>query len=617
MSPRRDVSKSARLGAALGLCAPTLFALAVDGVRRGARVPSLTAPYAFAYLGTVLEVAVLWAALLALAARQKGVLRHVGALAFVVLFGVTSAVQGAFFQLFDVYATIDAHLHCRSIGGALLGTLPAGPTHLALRLGAGVLLGVAFVALSRRLVRPRRSRRRIAAVLAPAALVALGAMPVSYRGLQAAAPEALYIHGIVGLLAERVGWTELSKVRMQARAPEPVPKLVPRNPRNVLFILHESLRQEVLCPKGAPEPCKRPARFSTAEVPDRVALSGMRANSSSTLVSLAVLLSGMSPNAPESTLYGAPLLFEYARASGIDGAYWTSQNVIYGNMRMFLQDAPVSHLVFATNLAPDADFDVGAKDELLADRVAADWGTLREPFVAVAHFSNTHVPYLVDPEDTPYSPAAATDDPARIAELRNHYKNAVVHSDRQVARLIRHVRSTETGKRTVIVFTSDHGEIFGEHHLPHGHTSSSFDNEILVPTWFDAPPQTLGDEERSALVSASEQPTWHLDLHATLLDLMGLWDQPSFAPFRRRMLGHPLTRSERTTGPVPLSNCNALWHASLCNWGMMQGTRKVQFVEGIPGALCTDVAIDPLERTFLSEVECGDLVAVAQRAFGR
>jgi hypothetical protein len=62
---------------------------------------------------------------------------------------------------------------------------------------------------------------------------------------------------------------------------------------------------------------------------------------------------------------------------------------------------------------------------------------------------------------------------------------------------------------------------------------------------------------------------------------------------------------------------NALWHASLCNWGMMQGTRKVQFVEGIPGALCTDVAIDPLERTFLSEVECGDLVAVAQRAFGR
>lgn len=72
-------------------------------------------------------------------------------------------------------------------------------------------------------------------------------------------------------------------------------------------------------------------------------------------------------------------------------------------MRMFLQDAPASHFAFATTLAPDADFDVGAKDALLADRAIAEWGELRERFVAVTHFSNTPVPYLVSPNDTPYA----------------------------------------------------------------------------------------------------------------------------------------------------------------------------------------------------------------------
>ena len=596
---------------------PTLLSLVVDFSRRSDRLISLSGPYVLAYLGTLLEVGLLWTALLTLAARRRGLVRHVSAASFVVLFGLTSAVQGAFFQLFDIYATLDAHLHCRSLPWAIVATLPLGRTHLVARLLGSFALGVALVIAARRFVRPRRSRRIAAAVVFPLASLGLIAMPVSYRGLQAAAPEALYFHGLAGLVKERVGLTHLAQVRMQRRTPQSVPALVPKSPRNVLFILHESLRQEVTCPKDQAGPCKRPARFSTAEVPDRMVFGAMRANSSSTLISLSVLLSGVSPASDDATLYGAPLLFEYAQAAGYDSAYWTSQNVIYGNMRMFLQDAPASHLAFATNLAPEADFDVGAKDALLADRAIAEWGELREPFVAVTHFSNTHVPYLVSPNDTPYAPAADTDDPARVAELINYYKNAVFHTDRHVARLIRHVRASASGARTVIVFTSDHGEIFGEHHLPHGHTSSSFDNEILVPAWIDAPPQTLREEERAAIVGAAERATWHVDLHATLLDLMGLWDEPGLASFRSRMAGQPLTREARTSGPVAISNCNGLWHSALCNWGMMQGSRKVQLVAGLPGALCTDVAIDPLERSFLREEECADLVRVAERTFLR
>ena len=54
-----------------------------------------------------------------------------------------------------------------------------------------------------------------------------------------------------------------------------------------------------------------------------------------------------------------------------------------------------------------------------------------------------------------------------------------------------------------------------------------------------------------AALSLSE-PSTAARVRKAMLDLLGVWDLPEMRPFRARMLGHPITRPERTVGPVPL-----------------------------------------------------------------
>ena len=55
-----------------------------------------------------------------------------------------------------------------------------------------------------------------------------------------------------------------------------------------------------------------------------------------------------------------------------------------------------------------------------------------------------------------------------------------------VAELLASVHAAPLGARTVVVYTSDHGEAFREHGQL-GHTGAVLEEEIHVPTWIDAP----------------------------------------------------------------------------------------------------------------------------------
>jgi arylsulfatase A-like enzyme len=309
-----------------------------------------------------------------------------------------------------------------------------------------------------------------------------------------------------------------------------------------------------------------------------------------------------------------PLLWEYAHAAGYDTAYWTSQNLMFGNARLYVQDLPVSHRCVATELDPEADLDTGAPDRLLSDRVIQEWDQLKEPFFAVVHYSAIHFPYVDDPNEAPFQPAELDKSAEKNDEFKNYYKNVVYLSDKAVGRLIHHIRASKVSDRTVLFYTSDHGESFREH-WQLGHTSSVYEEEIRVPAWIDAPKGTLTDEEVKNLESARDEYVWHLDLAPTFLDLMGLWDDPAMAKFTARMPGHPLTRPRRTVGPVPLTNCTWVWECSFRNWGMMQGRMKIEAREWDGEYHCFDVASDPDEVHNLGEDACGALPDLARSIY--
>src|SRR5262249_24272733 len=139
-----------------------------------------------------------------------------------------------------------------------------------------------------------------------------------------------------------------------------------------------------------------------------------------------------------------------------------------------------------------------------------------------------------------------------------------------------HVRASASGPRTVVVYTADHGEAWAGEHDQIGHTTSILEEQIHVPAWIDAPPGTLAPSEQQSLEAARTERGFHLDLAATLLDLLGVWDDPALAPFRARMPGRPLTRPERPAGPVVVTNCSWIWECRFPNWGLMQGSLKLE-----------------------------------------
>lgn len=613
---RRRVRRRRRVAAAVAILLPIVWITWSDLIRRGALVADFPEKYKYVFAGGVGEGLLLWTLLLAASLRRRGVLRAIFGFLFVTCFTIVIGVQSAFHAVWNTYLSIDGQLHSKDLPLSIFGSLPLYRPLVLFHLFLHALAAIAFLHLARRTVRVGPWLEPVLAFFAVLAVGASTQIPTSYRGVQASTPDALYIHGMTGLVKELTGMTHDSPDRrVQRRRPEKVPALAPRpeRPRNVVLIVQESQRADVSCVEHDPN-CDKATPFSNAVTKDRFPLKQMRANASTTAISISNLWSGVAPYEKRDLMHSVPLMWEYAAAAGYDTAYWTSQNLMFGNARMYIQELPISHGCVGTHLHADADLDAGGFDYLLTEWVKKDWPEMKEPFFAVVHYSNVHYPYIYDDDLAPFRPSEMSKAPEKNEDFFNYYKNVVFLSDVGVGELMRYIRSTDAGKRTVVIHTSDHGESFREH-WQMGHTSALYDEEVLVPTWIDAPEGTLSPAERESIAGAKDQFVWHLDVAPTMLDLLGVWDAPELAPFRARMIGHPITRPERTLGPVPMTNCTWVWECAFRNWGMMQGSRKIEAREWDGTFHCFDLLDDPHEKTDLGERLCAPLPDLARQIF--
>lgn len=599
----------------LVLLLPALLVVAADLTLRGGRVADFPVKYFGSYGAAIVESTVLWGSLLAAASSRRGLFRWLAAAIFVGLGTIAVGTQLYFYRQYSTYLNLDATLFGTSVSESVFGQLSADGMHFVASVTPPLLVAVGLVWLGRKLVRTPPKRAALLGVFTPAAIIGALLIPCSYRSVQGSTPDVIYFHAIGGLIKQLAGLEERRDIRPKRRAP---PKLAevraaPSRPRNVIFLLTESVRADAACSAPA-ERCPA-APFTNAGFPDRIGLSQMRANSTTTAIQLATTWSGLPPHAGREALHRAPSLFDYAHAAGWDTAYWTSHHMMFANSRLFVQDLPTRFQCGATNLDPLADIDLGADDRLLTERVRAQIPELREPFFAVVHYGNTHVPYLIDEQDAPFSPHSSSKAPEDNESYRNRYLNAVHRQDRTIAELLSWVRGQPFGERTVIVYTADHGEQFREHGQL-GHTGSLFDVELLVPTWIDAPAGTLADAERQALEGYAEAPAFHTDLTTTMLDLMGLWEVPAWADHQAAIEGQSLLRPGKGEPLRVLTNCSGVWGCAFENYGVMRGFRKLHAREWDADWLCYDVKADPDERSPLPAEQCRDLRRVADETFG-
>jgi arylsulfatase A-like enzyme len=99
-----------------------------------------------------------------------------------------------------------------------------------------------------------------------------------------------------------------------------------------------------------------------------------------------------------------------------------------------------------------------------------------DPVFLWVHYFGPHEPYEVHPSsDFPVGPNPSA---------AQRYDGEVAWVDRQIGRLVDHVRATRPG--AIIVLTADHGEEFGEHGGAY-HGTSLFDEQLRVPLLIAAP----------------------------------------------------------------------------------------------------------------------------------
>lgn len=227
-------------------------------------------------------------------------------------------------------------------------------------------------------------------------------------------------------------------------------------PLNVLFVLVDTLRADGLAAYGG-DPSWMPEINAFAE--ESVVFSDVLANASWTRASVASFFTGLlqehhgavdrADRLPES----ATTLAERFQASGYRTAAFVANYAASGADAGFAQGFEA----FEEMKSPRWPY---ARAEAVTD---AALGWLQEhgdqrPWFLYVHYLDPHAPYLSGGKSS-----------ARHAVARQAYENELRYADGHLARMLRSVQAMEG--ETLILFTSDHGEEFGEHgERGHGHS---------------------------------------------------------------------------------------------------------------------------------------------------
>jgi len=156
-----------------------------------------------------------------------------------------------------------------------------------------------------------------------------------------------------------------------------------------------------------------------------------------------------------------------------------------------------------------------------------------KPFMTFMFFESPHANYHFPPETVVARPYAENLNYAKMdikkdaPLMKNRYINACNHVDTQVRRIIDFLRERSLMDNTILLVTGDHGEEFMEKGR-WGHNSTFSEEQTLVPFVLWVPGKAPRELTRM---------TSHLDVPATLMPLLGVTNPPEDYSFGYDMYG--------------------------------------------------------------------------------
>jgi hypothetical protein len=350
---------------------------------------------------------------------------------------------------------------------------------------------------------------------------------------------------------------------------------------SILLILTESVRASSYCSEPSPG-CPFTPELDRL-LPDRVPLRQMRAVASYTAVSASALFTGRTQEGSRGELAAAPTLFDYARAVRAADkrptvAYWSAQSagVLERDVRGSVDWLVSLEMLLGHEIDDEDDVVPLGTDRLLMERLLRDLPSLPRPFVLVLHLAGTHAPYFVDEARAPFRPIGHVVSWSGLPALKNAYEDAIVEQDHTVAMCVRAFLEAQGAAPWIVLFTSDHGEAFGEHGAIH-HGQNLYDEQIHVPAWVATGGGLLDVGQKASLLANRDAFVTHLDVLPTVLDALGVWRGLSMVGQRARLPGRSLFGpADERSAAVPITNCTGMFPCPLNVWGMLGGDHAIE-----------------------------------------
>lgn len=292
----------------------------------------------------------------------------------------------------------------------------------------------------------------------------------------------------------------------------PIQRRPPKQPMNIVWLVGESLRADLLNEEAMPNSWQLAAkghRFTEHYSGGHGTRPGMFS-----------MFYGLYANTWDHflRLNRGPLLIDWLHADHYQFLCVTSAKFTYPEF---------DHTIFATlpnaNMISDSKGQPWLRDVRNTDRIIDFIGTRdpSRPFFVFSFFESTHAPYtfpddaVIRPDYLPelnYATLSAKDAP----RIYNRAVNAAYHLDRQIGRIITALSEQGLMDNTIIVITGDHGEEFYEKGFL-GHNSTFVQEQIRTPWVLYAPGGTP---------AVHTLMTHHTDMVPTIAPLLGVINPP-------------------------------------------------------------------------------------------
>jgi len=300
---------------------------------------------------------------------------------------------------------------------------------------------------------------------------------------------------------------------------------------NVLLVTVDTLRTDAVSERSA-------ARNFRALLDDSVVFPNARSPSPWTKPAVASLLTGLPPSVHRMTEWNSYLPDEITTlaetmgrsgfrtaAIGINPTLDRKYNFDQGFLEYHFTYGDAGRSFGARLLQTIDPLHYGEPSTEYLTETAIHWIELnyQQPFFLWLHYFDPHLPYAPPPDLLPDAapPSRIGFEFAGLSRIRSGhfvpsvsekewikglYDAEVQHVDDNLGRLVKALRERNLYERSLIVFTSDHGEEFWEHGgFEHGHTV--YDEVVRVPLSFKLPSSRSTAEIAANVSTVAVTPT--------------------------------------------------------------------------------------------------------------